>query len=256
MRLAGGVTAAVAVTVALLLALLLGDFVTGRGLHELGGAELLTVRVTAHQWWWQFRYEAPVPSDMVETANEVHLPVGRTVRFKLESPDVIHSFWVPNLHGKKDVIPGHPTDLYLRADRPGAFWGQCAEFCGHQHATMRFRVVAEPEGDFNDWLEAQRRPAPEPTTETQSRGREVFLKTTCATCHTVQGTPAGGKVGPDLTHIAGREYIASGTLPNTRGHLGGWVSDPQSVRPGVRMPLNPLPPDDLRALLDYLESLK
>jgi cytochrome c oxidase subunit II len=169
---------------------------------------------------------------------------------------VIHSFWVPNLHGKTDMIPGHTTRTFLRADRAGTYWGQCAEFCGHQHANMRFQVVVEPEEDFQKWLTAQLQSAPEPQTESQKRGRQVFLTKQCVLCHTIAGTPAHATVGPDLTHIASRPRIAAGTLPNNRGHLAGWITDAQSVKPGVRMPPNPLAPEELQALLDYLETLK
>lgn len=254
--LAQTVGGAILLTALTLFGLLLGDFLTGRAVHSLQDSEDFVVEITAHQWWWEARYQDPTPSNIFTTANEIHIPVGRTVRFDLSSPDVIHSFWIPNLHGKKDVIPGHPAKIWLRADEEGVYWGQCAEFCGHQHATMRFMVIAEPEEEFEKWLHAQRQPAPEPQTESQKKGQEVFLRTTCVTCHTIQGTPAHGKVGPELTHLASRSRIASNTLPNQRGHLGGWIMDPQSIRPGVRMPLNPLQPDELRALLDYLETLK
>jgi cytochrome c oxidase subunit 2 len=215
----------------------------------------LTIRVTGHQWWWEVQYQDPTPSQIVTTAAAIHIPVGRTVQFELRSADVIHSFWVPNLHGKRDLIPGHPTRIFLRADRPGTFRGQCAEYCGYQHAYMRFVVVAEPEGRFQDWLEAQRQPTADPATERQRRGQQVFLGTTCVLCHTIQGTPARGRVGPDLTHLGSRPLIG-GLLPNTRGHLAGWIVDPQRIKPGVRMPLNVVNPGDLDALLDYLESLK
>jgi cytochrome c oxidase subunit 2 len=250
------VIAGVAVTVVLLFVLLVGEFVTSRALDTLPEEDAVNITLTGHQWFWDVQYNDPDPSQIVMTANEIHVPVGRTVKIELISRDVIHSFWVPNLHGKKDLIPGHPTNTTLRADRPGVYWGQCAEYCGLQHANMRFQVIAEPEEDFRRWLDAQRQPAPEPQTEGQRRGREVFLKSSCVMCHWVSGTPAMSRVGPDLTHVASRQRIAAGTLPNTRGHLGGWVADPQGIKPGVRMPANSLRPDDFRALLDYLESLK
>jgi cytochrome c oxidase subunit 2 len=202
------------------------------------------------------QYQDATPSNIVTTANEMHVPVGRTIHFELQAADVIHSFWVPNLHGKTDLIPGHTTHTFIRADAPGEYWGQCAEFCGFQHANMRFVLIAEPEEDFQRWLAAQRQPAAEPATESQKKGQQVFLTRTCVMCHTITGTPAASKVGPDLTHIGSRPRIGAGTLPNTRGNLAGWVSDPHGVKPGVRMPPNPLEPDELRALLDYLESLK
>jgi cytochrome c oxidase subunit 2 len=250
------VTWSVIVTALALVALLFGDFATRRGLRGLQGREALVVRVTGRQWWWEFEYEDPVQANWVTSANELHLPVGRVVRFDLRSPDVIHSFWIPNLHGKKDLIPGHPTSTFLRADSAGTYTGQCAEFCGMQHATMRFVVVVEPEPKFQRWLVAQRQPAAEPVTASQVRGRQVFMSTTCISCHAIQGTLALARLGPDLTHVGSNLRLASATLPNTRGHLAGWIADPQRIRPGVRMPQNPIEPADLRALVDYLESLK
>ena len=193
-----GVVVAVLVglTVVTLFVLLVADFLTGRRIDALSDPAALTVEVTGHQWWWEVRYQDPLPANVVTTANEIHLPAGRTVRFELKAADVIHSFWVPNLHGKTDMIPGHPTVTYLRADQatePGApFWGQCAEFCGHQHANMRFQVVVHAEEDFQQWLAAARKPAPEPATDSQKRGQQVFLTGTCANCHSIVGTPAGG----------------------------------------------------------------
>jgi cytochrome c oxidase subunit 2 len=250
------VAGAVALTGLILFVFLIADFVTGRRIDALAEPNAPTIKVTAHQWWWEVRYDDATPSDIVVTANEIHLPVGRTMRIELEAADVIHSFWVPNLHGKTDAIPGHTVETHLRADQPGVFWGQCAEFCGHQHANMRFIVVAEPEADFQHWLKAQRESAPEPATPSQKRGQRVFLANTCVMCHSIGGTQAAGRVGPDLTHVASRMRIAAGTLPMTRGHLAGWVNDPHGVKPGVRMVVSPLAPDDLHALLDYLETLK
>jgi cytochrome c oxidase subunit 2 len=178
------------------------------------------------------------------------------VKFELQSNDVIHSFWVPNLHGKKDVVPGHPISTWLEADRTGEFYGQCAEFCGHQHANMRLLVVVEPQEQFDAWLAAQRLPAPDPVYEQQVRGQQVFMANACVMCHTIGGTTAGGRVGPNLTHVAGRKILAAGALPNTPGHLAGWVIDPQKIKPGTRMPQNNLSPADLRALLEYLQTLK
>ena len=250
------VTAAVGLTVVTLFVLLVGDYLTGRRIDALSDPDALTVQVTGHQWWWEVRYQDPTPSNIVTTANEIHLPIGRTVRFELKAADVIHSFWVPNLHGKTDMIPGHTAHTYIRADRAGEFWGQCAEFCGHQHANMRFQVVVHSEDDFRKWLAAARQPAPPPSTDAQKRGKQVFLTKQCVLCHTVNGTTAQARVGPDLTHLASRPRIAAGTLENTRGNLSGWVTDPHGIRPGVRMPPNPIPPADLHPLLDYLESLK
>ncbi len=254
-RLVRAVAGALALTVAILFVLLIGDFATGRAIRSLADPDAPTIRVTGHQWWWEVQYQDREPSQIVTTANEIHLPVGRAVQIELRSSDVIHSFWIPNLHGKRDMIPGHPTRIFLKADRPGTFRGQCAEFCGYQHANMRFVVVAEPEEQFERWLDARRRPAAEPVDEGQRRGRQVFLGSTCLMCHAIRGTTAMSRAGPDLTHIGDRPLIGA-VLPNTRGNLAGWIVDPQHVKPGVKMPLNPLRPADLNPLLDYLESLK
>jgi cytochrome c oxidase subunit II len=178
------------------------------------------------------------------------------VLLRLTSHDVIHSFWVPNLQGKRDLIPGHETSLWLQADHPGVFRGQCAEFCGHQHAHMAFLVIAEPPDQFAAWLEQQRRPAVPPTDAASKRGQEVFLSGACVLCHAIQGTAALADVAPDLTHVAGRRTIAAGTLPNSRGHLAGWIVDPQQIKPGNKMPPNNLGGQDLQALLAYLGSLR
>ena len=255
-RLGRAVAGAVALTTVTLFALLAASFLTGRRVYSLSDPDPLEVRVIGRQWWWEVRYDADRPSEIVAAANEIHVPVGRVVRFRLESRDVIHSFWVPNLHGKKDLVPGNPAETYLRADRAGEYWGQCAEFCGLQHAHMRLVVVAEPPEQFEAWLDAQRRPAPEPATASQERGRQLFLTGTCVMCHTVQGTPARGTVGPNLTHVASNKTIAAGSLANTRENLARWVTDSQSVKPGTRMPQHTLAPEDLEAVLDYLESLK
>jgi cytochrome c oxidase subunit 2 len=256
-RMSRVVIAGVAATVAILLALLVSSYLTGRGLYAVARGEgALTVKVVGHQWWWEVRYDNQNPSLILTTANEIHIPVGRSVLFKLTSNDVIHSFWVPNLNGKTDLIPGHETLNWIRADRPGVYRGQCAEFCGHQHAHMAFTVVAESPEEFKAWYDAQLRPAPQPATPEQARGRDVFLSSPCIMCHKIQGTEAGGLVGPDLTHVASRRTLAAGTLENTRGHLAGWVVDSQKIKPGNRMPPNNLDPQDLQALLDYLQSLK
>ena len=154
------------------------------------------------------------------------------------------------------MIPGHPTSIWIRADKPGTYDGQCAEFCGFQHAKMRFQVIAESPEKFEAWREASRQPATRPTADLQIRGQQVFLAATCPMCHTVNGTPARSRVGPPLTHLASRSRIAAGSLPNTKGHLAGWVMDPQKIKPGVRMPQHNFEPNDLHALLEYLTSLK
>src|SRR4051794_6290725 len=248
--------ALVGVTIVILFGLFLGDLLVGRSLHALSDPHPLGIKVTGHQWWWEVKYLSDVPSNIVTTANEIHVPVGKAVQLQLDSVDVIHSFWAPNFHGKKDLIPGHPTTFWFRATRAGTFRGQCAEFCGAQHAHMRFVIVADPADQFTNWLSSQAKPATQPTTDSQKHGQQVFLRTTCIMCHTIQGSGASATVGPNLTHVASRQMLAAGTLPNTRGHLGGWVLDAQHLKPGVRMPPNNLPADDFQALLDFLENLK
>jgi cytochrome c oxidase subunit II len=212
----------------------------------------LVIEVVAHQFWWEVRY----PDLDVVTANEIHIPVGRPVRVELTSEDVIHAFWVPQLAGKADAVPGRSNHIYLEAAQAGHFRGQCAEFCGIQHANMRILVLAEEPGDFEAWVEHMQQPAEEPDEELL-RGHEVFVGAGCAACHTVDGHEAAeGRLGPDLTHLMSRRTIAAGTLPNTRGNLGGWVLRPNDVKPGVLMPATQLSPEELQALLDYLESLE
>jgi cytochrome c oxidase subunit 2 len=250
------VAALVALTIIILFVLLIADFSSNRTMAALRGKSDLQITVTGHQWWWQARYDDPVAQNVFVTANEIHIPTGTVIRFNLESNDVIHSFWVPELHGKKDLIPGHPTSIWLKADKEGTYEGQCAEFCGAQHAHMRFLVVAESREKFDAWQVAARRPAPEPVYANEKHGKQVFLGGTCVMCHTIAGTSAGGGVGPDLTHVASRLSLGAGTIPNNPGHLAGWIIDPQRIKPGVRMPQHTIPPNDLRDLLAYLETLK
>jgi len=230
----------------------------------------ITVRVVGHQWWWEFDY----PDLGVVTASELHIPVGETVKVELESVDVIHSFWVPHLAGKTDVIPGRVNRMWLRADEPGTYSGQCAEFCGLEHALMRFVVIAEPASTFNAWVQQQRGippqpgfgPTPTPPATTQpgqpnqaaliAQGYQLFSNGACITCHTLRGTPAQAKVGPDLTHFGSRKSIAGNTLPNTPENLKRWLRNPQEVKPGNDMPNLNLSDSDVEALAAYLESLK
>jgi cytochrome c oxidase subunit 2 len=216
----------------------------------------LVIRLTGRQWWWAAEYQNSNPSKVFETANEIHVPVGRSIRLLLESNDVIHSFWVPRLQGKKDLVPGHPAALSFRVDRPGRFTGQCAEFCGLQHAHMGLLVVAEEPPKFEAWAQAQRKEAPAPTTDTTRRGREILETKTCAMCHTVAGTTARSRVGPVLTHFASRSTLGAGTADNNRGRLAQWIANPHDLKPGVLMPANALSPEDLNALLDYLGTLQ
>jgi cytochrome c oxidase subunit II len=250
------VVGGVGLTVVVLFALLADSVLTERALARLPAEDPLRLEIVGRQWWWEITYGGGPLEKRVTTANEIHLPAGRTVHATLASRDVIHSFWVPNLHGKVDLIPGLETRIELRADRPGTYRGQCAEFCGVQHAHMAFLVVVEPEDEFDAWLEAQRRPAAEPSDTLARRGREVFLGTSCVVCHTVRGTEAFGRTGPDLTHFASRRTIAAATRPNRRGHLAGWIANPHGIKPGSHMPRNLLAPDDLHALLAYLEALE
>ena len=254
-RLATIIAGVLAVVVVTLVALTVASVITGRGLTAPAGARALTVEVVGHQWWWDFRYE-PATSGAVSSPNELHIPVGVPVVIRASSRDVIHSFWVPNLHGKRDLIPGMTTETWIQADRPGVYRGQCAEFCGHQHAHMAFLVVAEPMEQFERWLRHQRTAAPPPSDPAVQRGHDLFMTGPCVLCHSVRGTPAGSRVGPDLTHLASRRTIGAGTLPMTRGHLAGWIADPQSIKPGSRMPPNLVRGDDLQALVAYLETLR
>lgn len=242
-------------TVLVLLLFLVYDFTIGRALaaHPM---QALTVELIGHQWWWEVHYDDPDPSKIVIDANELHIPAGRPVQVKVTSRDVIHSFWVPNIIGKRDLIPGYTSSLFLDADKPGLYRAQCAEFCGHEHAKMALWVVVHSPDDFTKWLAQARSPAATPSDSSAREGERVFMAGPCSSCHAISGQPAYGTVGPNLTHLASRRSIAAGTLPNTRGNLAGWVVDPQSIKPGVRMPANQLEPKDLRALLDYLESLK
>ena len=217
------------------------------------GKPQLTVDVTGRQWFWDIVY----PDQGVRTANEIHIPVGVPVNVRVHTRDVIHSLWVPRLNRKIDMIPGRTNEVTWEATKAGAFRGQCAEFCGLQHAHMSLWVIAEPKAEFDRWLEEQSRPAPRPVAGTPAeQGEQVFLGSACVYCHRIAGTNATGTVGPDLTHLASRKALAAGTIPNTKGYLAGWVLDPQHLKPGTKMPGTALAGDELQVLLDYLESLR
>jgi cytochrome c oxidase subunit 2 len=250
------VAVAVGVSLVALIGLLFQSVVTGRALDSLRTPEALRIQVTGNQWWWDVQYDNPVASLRVTTANEIHLPLGRPVVVSLLSSDVIHSFWIPNLQGKIDVIPGRLNELWLQADRAGVYRGQCAEFCGLQHAKMALVVVAEPPDQFERWLTANRASAPAPITPEQQRGKDIVERGPCAMCHNVTGTLAGGRTAPDLTHVASRSTLGAGSIPNMHGYLAGWISDPQGVKPGNRMPPTGLSSDELQSVLAYLETLK
>jgi cytochrome c oxidase subunit 2 len=215
-------------------------------------ADDYVVEVIGHQFWWEVRY----PQHTVLTANEIHIPAGRPVRVHLAAQDVIHSFWVPQLHGKLDMIPGQTNSFWLQADNPGEYKGLCAEFCGTQHAKMLFLVIAQPEDEFQAWLTHQRRPAAVPLEPLAQRGLEVFLSAGCIECHAVRGTDASGNLGPDLTHVASRRTLGAAIMPNNAGNLSGWIADPQHIKPGNLMPDSPLTGEELQALLAYMQTLQ
>jgi cytochrome c oxidase subunit 2 len=263
MTLAKSVAGATVVTIVLLVGFTFASLVTGRALgfnRELpdraDAPDALVVQVTGRQWWWSVEYDNPQPSLRVTTANELHLPVGRPIVVTLKAADVIHSFWVPNLAGKVDMVPGRRNVMNLYIEKPGVYRGQCAEYCGLQHAHMAFSVIAEAPDAFERWLTAQRAPAPPPQTPEQVRGLATFESGPCAMCHAIQGTQAGARLGPDLTHVATRSTIAAGTLPNTRETMARWIADPQHIKPGSRMPSSGLSNEDIQALLAYLDTLK
>ncbi|MGE3833395.1 MAG: cytochrome c oxidase subunit II [Acidimicrobiia bacterium] len=212
----------------------------------------LRVEVVGHQWWYEIRY----PEEGVVTANELHLPVGRPIELELSSDDVIHSFWVPGLAGKLDMLPDRTNTLVLQADELGEHRTQCAEFCGLQHARMRLLTIVETDEDFEAWLDANGERAGEVSTPAARRGREVFGDAGCASCHTVQGTDFAGADGPDLTHLASRATIGAVTLERTRSNLRGWIADPHTFKDGVLMPATELSGEEMDALLAYLETLR
>ena len=216
----------------------------------------LKIDVTGEQWWWRVRYRPPNGTDVV-LANEIRLPLGEMVEFQLESSDVIHSFWIPALGGKMDMIPGRTTRLTLEPTRPGVFRGVCAEYCGTAHALMAFSVVVMPKEEFDRWLDAQRATAPEPTEAVAIQGREAFLTHGCSACHAIRGTSADGVIGPDLTHVGSRMSIGAGILANEPETIRRWIESTDKVKPGVQMPhFGMLPPEELRAIAAYLKSLE
>jgi cytochrome c oxidase subunit 2 len=215
----------------------------------------LTIEVTARQWWWDATYDGPPSDHIFRTANEIHIPVGEPVLLRLHSSDVIHSFWVPRLAGKMDVIPGQTNLVWIQAQAPGRYRGQCAEFCGAQHARMALEVVAEPRDAFERWRTAQLQTAPPPATPAQTRGL-ALAETRCGMCHAIRGTTAYASAAPDLTHLMSRATIAAGTLPNNPQSLTGWIENPQSIKPGALMPDQGLSADQLNELRAYLETLR
>lgn len=215
------------------------------------------IRLTGHQWWWEVRYLGNAPDEQFATANEIHLPVGQPVRLELASADVIHSFWVPKLSGKVDLLPGQRNLMRLQADQPGVYYGKCAEFCGAQHAHMQILVVAQPAEEFARWRAQQRAPAQTPATAQELHGQALFLSRPCSLCHTIRGTLAQGTVAPDLTHLALRRGLAANTLVNDKANLMAWVTHAQALKPAVMMPnVTQFSGDELQALVAYLQQLR
>jgi cytochrome c oxidase subunit 2 len=238
-----------------LTALLFYSLGTSRALALFGGGEEpLRIEVIGRQYWWEMRYEG---SGAV-TANELRLPRGREVELKLTSADVIHSLWIPNLHGKLDMIPGRANILRLRADRTGKLRGQCTEFCGRQHTLMAFSVVIHEPPEFEAWLARQMEPVPPPATEEEAEGMRVFGAAGCGACHAVRGTEWQGRLAPDLSRMGSRLTLAAGALPNTRGNLAGWIAAPQDIKPGNFMPAyaRSLSGEEILALSAWLDSLR
>lgn len=245
-----------AVVIAILLTILTAaSYAVDRRLHA-EPLHPLDVRVTAKQWWWEVTYLGPDPSTHFTTANQLVLPLDRPARIELRTADVIHSLWIPALNGKEDLIPGRANQIVMTPRRAGRYRGQCAEFCGLQHAHMALDVQVEPPAAFARWRQAQLAAAPSPATTTASAGQRVFLSTACVTCHAIRGTPAGSRSGPDLTHLASRRTLAAGALPMDRASLAAWIADPQAAKPGTDMPAVPLSPDELTAVVDYLMELR
>lgn len=250
-------TGGLAFPVVVLSALLIYGLSLNSRLSEAPRPGEMRVRVTGEMWWWRVAYLDSQGREALQDANEVHIPVGRPVVFELDSADVIHSFWVPRLGGKKDMIPGRRNILRLQADAPGVYAGQCAEFCGGPHALMGFVVVAHEPAAFEAWRAARAGGARAPGDQQALRGAQVFASAGCGACHTVRGAGANGLAGPDLTHVGSRRTLGAGILPNNRGTLAGWVAGSQAIKPGNRMPSYPvLPGQDLNALAAYLEGLQ
>jgi cytochrome c oxidase subunit 2 len=219
------------------------------------GDGALRIHVTGKQWWWRVQYMTP--AGLVETANELRLPVGQRVELQLSSPDVIHSFWVPSIAGKMDMVPGRLTRLSLEPTRTGTFRGACAEYCGASHARMAFVVIVVEPGEFAAWLDAQRRPAQPAGDATAARGETAFLTHGCSACHAIRGSAATARIGPDLTHVGSRLQLAAGTLPNEAEAFATWIGQTDRIKPGVHMPaFRGLSARDLSDLAAYLDNLR
>jgi cytochrome c oxidase subunit 2 len=249
--------AGIAFPVVVLTALLVWSMWRSAQLTPQSSQASLVISVSAKMWWWEVRYHDPATGREIVSANEIRIPTGRPVYLALSTTDVIHSLWVPALAGKRDLVPGRMTGLTMRADTPGVYRGQCAEYCGEQHARMALHVVAETPAAFEAWLARERGNAAAPASAFLERGRQAFIKQRCAACHTIRGVAGESRLGPDLTHVGSRLHIAAGTLRNHSGTLAGWIADPQAIKPGTRMPAaRDINGETLRALAAYLEHLK
>jgi cytochrome c oxidase subunit II len=216
------------------------------------GEQGLVIDVIGHQWWWEVQYQ----EQGFETANEVRIPVGQPVTLRLVTKDVIHSLWVPELSGKLDLLPNQVNELTLVADKTGEYWGECAEFCGTQHAKMQLMIIVQTEREFEAWLEQQQTVPVRPENELALQGQQIFLGSACVYCHSIAGTNASGDLGPDLTHLGSRRTLGAGILENTKGNLAGWIVDAQAIKPGNKMPPMDLSGEELQAILAYLETLE
>lgn len=248
-----------ALTFVVLLAVAIWDFVVLADVAGPPQKPAFTISVIGHQWWWEFRYQDGDVSRSFTTANEIHIPVNQPVRLELATADVIHSFWVPALSGKTDTIPGQQNRTWIQADRPGFYRGQCTEYCGQQHAHMGLLAIADPPEQFQAWWDRQLQPPAlgknEAEVQAAERGRQVFMRR-CAVCHAVLGTPAQGRVGPNLSHVMERHGVAAESLPNNMGYLSAWLSDPQRIKPGNLMPTLDISPMELTELRSFLQTLR
>jgi cytochrome c oxidase subunit 2 len=211
--------------------------------------------VTGHQWWWEVRYPKSGNPGVI-AANEIHIPTGQNYSVRLDSADVLHEFWVAQLARKMTTVPGHPNFIWLEADTPGSYPGSCSEFCGTEHAWMRFTVIAQPPAEFAAWQQAQLQPSVPPTTALAQQGQQLFMQMSCVNCHAINGTAAQAHVGPDLTHLASRAQIGAGILDDTPDNLRRWLHNPQEAKPGVEMPNFEFTDDQVNALTAYLETLR
>jgi cytochrome c oxidase subunit 2 len=227
------------------------------GTMSRGEVKAPDILVIGHQWWWEVHYLAGDLDQHFTTANEIHIPTNRPVDIELQSADVMHSFWIPALHGKVDLIPGHTNFVRLEASRVGSFAGQCAEYCGAEHAKMRLLVVAQPPDEYAAWVQQQVKPAADPVTPIALAGEQTFIAGPCSMCHQIRGTTSGGTVGPDLTHVGSRQYLAANTLPNNDAYLEAWITHAQSFKPEAQMPdLTQFDGRQLQGLVAYLRQLQ